>query len=234
MSRPVACLSLFILALFVFSPPAWAQDESPPETPSTPMVEDAAAPEADTAEEVAKEPAAEVETDAEVAAPEPKEIKEPPTEMPKDIEDLADKVDGSTTAKETSAGILTPIYMLAEAFSFPLFHWVAFSLMFAGVVSFALQLVIGKLVVMAHLGFSPREIISDVFGFVISVIGLVLTTQAAAENSSFTQSPFLVISASIVGAIFGLLMYFWGQAQEVEAVRGRKAVAAELKAKQAK
>ncbi|PQO27269.1 hypothetical protein C5Y97_28630 [Blastopirellula marina] len=239
MSRPVACLSLIVLALFVFSPPAWGQDESAPDQPPSAAVEEAAAPEAGTVKEnAAQENAAEVDTDADrkadVTAPEAKEIKEPPTELPKDIEDVANKVDQTSAAKETSAGILTPIYMLAEAFSFPLFHWVAFSLMFAGVVSFAFQLVIGKLVVMAHLGFSPREIISDAFGLVISVIGLVLTTQAAAENSSFTQSPFLVISASVVGALFGLLMYFWGQAQEVEAVKGRVAVAAELKAKKAK
>ncbi len=239
MSRPVALMSLIVVASFLFSPPAWGQDEPAPEQPSTAAVEAAAAPDAGTVKEDAtKDIAPEVDTEAEpkaeVVAPEAKEIKEPPTEMPKDIEEIANKVDESTTAKETSAGILTPIYMLAEAFSFPLFHWVAFSLMFAGVVSFAFQLVIGKLVVMAHLGFSPREILSDAFGLVISVIGLVLTTQAAAENSSFTQSPFLVISASVVGAVFGLLMYFWGQAQEVEAVKGRKAVAAELKAKKAK
>lgn len=235
MSRPVALLSLIVLAFVVFSPPAWGQDDPMPELPPTPQVEDAAAPEAG---EVKKDASAEVKESTEVkeesGAPEPKEIKEPPTEMPKEIEKIADKVDQSDAAKETSAGILTPIYMLAEAFSFPLFHWVAFSLMFAGVVSFALQLVIGKLVVMAHLGFSPREIISDAFGLVISVIGLVLTTQAAAENSSFTQSPFLVISASVVGAVFGLLMYFWGQAQEVEAVQGRRVAAAELKAKKVK
>ncbi|RCS53100.1 hypothetical protein DTL42_09500 [Bremerella cremea] len=228
MSRPIALLSLIVLAFVVFSPPAWGQDEPTPELPPTPQVENAAAPEAGKVQEGTN-----AEAKTEPAAPEPKEIKEPPTEMPKDIEKIADKVDQSTAAKDTSAGILTPIYMLAEAFSFPLFHWVAFSLMFAGVVSFALQLVIGKLVVMAHLGFSPREIISDAFGLVISVIGLVLTTQAAVENSSFTQSPFLVISASVVGAVFGLLMYFWGQAQEVEAVQGRRA-AAELKAKKAK
>ena len=214
--------------MLVLSPPAWAQDAAAPDQPEPAVAEEAAAPEAGDAEVTTSE-----ETNV-VTSPEPKEIKEPPTELPKDVEEIADKVDQNESAQEASAGILTPIYMLAEWFSFPLFHWLAFGLMFAGVVSFALQLIVGKLVVMAHMGFSVREIISDAFGLVVSVIGLVLTTQAAVENSSFTQSPFLVISASLVGGVFGLLMYFWGQSQEVDAARGRSAHAAELKAKQAK
>ncbi|PQO45523.1 hypothetical protein [Blastopirellula marina] len=228
MSRPVASLSLLLLAMFVLSPPAWAQDAAAPDQPEPAVVKEAATPEAGAPEVTTHEEA------TVVTPPVPKEIKEPPTELPKEVEEIADKVDQNESAQGASAGILTPIYMLAEWFSFPLFHWLAFGLMFAGVVSYALQLVIGKLVVMAHMGFSIREIISDAFGLVVSVIGLVLTTQAAVENSSFTQSPFLVISASLVGAMLGVLMYFWGQSQEVDAARGRSAHAAELKAKQAR
>ena len=67
-----------------------------------------------------------------------------------------------------SAGILTPIYQLAEMFAFPAFHWIAFAVMVAGVVSFGLQLTLGKLVVLASSGFSPAEILSDVLGLVVS------------------------------------------------------------------
>ena len=120
---------------------------------------------------------------------------------------------------------MRPIYRLAEAFSFPTFHWIAFAVMVAGVVSFALQLTLGKLVVLAKLGFSPAEILSDGLGFVVSLVGLVLTTQAAAENSSFTGSAAAVLSAAAVGAIAGFVFYLWGQRQELLAVEGRKRAA---------
>jgi hypothetical protein len=131
-------------------------------------------------------------------------------------------LDQSEQAQEASAGILRPIYRLAEAFSFPAFHWIAFAVMVAGVVSFALQLTLGKLVVLAKLGFSPAEILSDGLGFVVSLVGLVLTTQAATENSSFTSSAAAVLSAAAVGAISGFVFYLWGQRQELLAVEGRK------------
>ena len=60
-----------------------------------------------------------------------------------------------------SAGILKPIYALAEYFSFPAFHWIAFAIMVAGVVSFALQLVLAKLVVLSKGSVSIKEILSD-------------------------------------------------------------------------
>ncbi|HET6423202.1 MAG TPA: hypothetical protein VFG20_05935 [Planctomycetaceae bacterium] len=139
----------------------------------------------------------------------------------KKVEELAREVDRSPQAKEISAGILQPIYQFAERLSFPFFHWVAFAVMATGVVSYALQLVLGKLVVLTKMGFSPAEILSDAHGLVISLVGLVLTTQAAAENSTFTQSPFAVISAAAVGVIVGFVFYLWGQAQEVQAAKAR-------------
>jgi hypothetical protein len=139
---------------------------------------------------------------------------------------VADVVNKNEQAKEVSAGILKPIYRLAEVFSFPTFHWIAFALMVAGVVSFALQLSLGKLVVLARLGFSPAEILSDGLGLSVSLVGLVLTTQAAAENSSFTSSAAAVLSAAAVGAIMGLIFYLWGQRQELQAVEGRKRASA--------
>lgn len=139
----------------------------------------------------------------------------------KKVEEIAKEVDQSPQAKEISAGILQPIYTLAEQLSFPFFHWLAFAVMATGVVSYALQLVLGKLVVLTKMGFSPAEILLDAHGLVISLVGLVLTTQAAAENSTFTQSPFAVISAAAVGVIVGFIFYRWGQAQEIQAARAR-------------
>ena len=138
---------------------------------------------------------------------------------------VAEAIDRDEKAKEVSAGILKPIYRLAEAFSFPAFHWIAFAVMVAGVVSFALQLTLGKLVVLTRFGFSPAEILSDGLGLAVSLVGLVLTTQAAAENSSFTSSATAVLSAAVVGAIIGFIFYLWGQRQELQAVEGRKRAA---------
>jgi hypothetical protein len=139
-------------------------------------------------------------------------------------EQLAVDVDKSREAQQITAGILQPIYQLAEKLSFPMFHWLAFAVMATGVVSYALQLVLAKLVVLTRMGFSPAEILSDVLGLVISVMGLVLTTQAAAENSTFTQSPASVLSASAVGLVCGFVFYRWGQAQEVQATLARRQV----------
>jgi len=137
---------------------------------------------------------------------------------------IAETLDQDPQARSAAAGILQPIYLVAEYLAFPAFHWVAFALMSAGVVSFALQLVLGKLVVLARMGFSPREIIADAVGLAISVFGLVLTTQAAAENSSFTRSAAAVLSASALGLVAGIILYVWGQRTELEAVAGRTKV----------
>jgi hypothetical protein len=138
------------------------------------------------------------------------------------IEELAQEVDANPTAKKAAEGLLGRIYLLAEFLSFPAFHWVAFGLMSAGVVSFALQLVLGKLSILFRGSISIREILSDAAGFVVSSVGLVLTTQAAAENSTFTHSPASVLSSAIAGIVLGFMMYRWGQAQELEALAGRR------------
>lgn len=143
-------------------------------------------------------------------------------EAKKKVDEIAKRVDQSPQAKDISAGILQPIYQLAEQLAFPMFHWLAFAIMAAGVVSYALQLVLGKLVVLSKMGFSPAEILSDAHGLAISLVGLVLTTQAAAENSTFTQSPFAVLSATVVGVIFGFFFYRSGQRQEVQATLARR------------
>ncbi|MBI1247788.1 hypothetical protein GC197_08050 [bacterium] len=190
------------------------------------------------AQEAQQEPAAEASAETTTApttdkvATDNADAENVAEEVPQKLDDLASQVDQSKAAQATTAGILTPLYRMAEALEFPAFHWIAFALMFAGVVGFALQLVIGKLVVFAHMGFSLKEILSDALGLVISLLGLMFTTQAAAQNSTFTQSPFAVLSASVLGLVIGLFLYSWGQSQEVEAVRGRRA-AADAKSKQA-
>jgi hypothetical protein len=138
-----------------------------------------------------------------------------------EVSKIARQLDQNPRAKDVAAGVLQPIYTVAKSLAFPAFHWVAFALMAAGVVSYALQLALGKLVVLARLGFSLKEIASDAVGLAISVVGLVLTTQAAAENSTFTQSPAAVLSATAAGVILGIILYFWGQSQELDAVAGR-------------
>lgn len=141
------------------------------------------------------------------------------------VEDLARDVDADKRAQDAAQGVLKPIYQLAEYLSFSAIHWVAFALMVAGVVSFALQLVLAKLVVLLRFSFSFTEILSDALGLSISLVGLVLTTQAAAENSTFTRSPFAVLSAALVGFLVGFIFYWWGQKHEIQAVEGRRATA---------
>jgi hypothetical protein len=151
-----------------------------------------------------------------------KETGELVDETKQHVGEIAKQVDSDPRAQEATAGILKPIYTLAEHLSFPWFHWIAFAVMVTGVVSYAFQLVLGKLVVLTKLSISISEILSDALGFVISAVGLVLTTQAAAENSTFTESPASVLSATIVGALAGLMFYIWGQRQEVQAAEARK------------
>ncbi len=144
------------------------------------------------------------------------------TETRESVDRIAAEVNQDRRAQQASQSVLKPIYTLAEHLSFPAFHWLAFAIMVTGVVSFALQLVLAKLVVLAKSSFSLSEVLSDALGLVISLVGLVLTTQAATENSSFTDSAFAVLSATVVGAIAGVVFYWWAQRQEVDAVRGRR------------
>jgi ABC-type multidrug transport system fused ATPase/permease subunit len=145
------------------------------------------------------------------------------------VSDLAAQVDKNSKANEAKSGILSPIYLLAEKMNFSSFHWLAFMFMITGVVSFALQLVLGKLIALTKFGFSLTEILSDALGLIISLVGLVLTTQAATENSSFTESSFAVISATGLGVVLGFLFYLWGQRQELQAIDARTAVSGKSK-----
>ncbi|MCR9198332.1 MAG: med21 domain-containing protein [Planctomycetaceae bacterium] len=139
------------------------------------------------------------------------------------VGELADTLDKTEAAQEVSAGVLKPIYLVADSLAFPGFYWVAFMLMVAGSVSYLLQLVFGKVVVLSKGSMNVREILSDSVALSISVIGLVLTTQAATQNSTFSSTPSAVLSATVVGGVLGLCLYRWGQAEEVDAARGRKA-----------
>lgn len=208
--------SACVLALLVFTPmAAYSQDEATDTEPNA--VEEA------TAAEETSESTKEVTDDIK------KKAGELADQAKTKVDEIASEVDKSEKAKEYSAGILKPIYQLAETLEFSAFHWVAFTLMVAGVVSYALQLVLGKLIVLAHSGFSSTEILADAVGLVISLFGLVLTTQAATQNSQFTQSAFAVLSATAVGAVFGFVLYLWGQSQEVQAAKGRAEQIEEIK-----
>ena len=138
-------------------------------------------------------------------------------------QEIGETLDQSETAKELSTGVLDPIYKLAEFMAFETFYWVAFAIMVAGVISFAFQLVLGKFFLLFRGSLNVKEILSDFLGLLISLVGLVLTTQAATQNSTFPESPSAVLSATVVGAILGLVFYWWGQKQEFHAVRGKSA-----------
>ncbi|MCA9029635.1 MAG: hypothetical protein KDA66_02440 [Planctomycetaceae bacterium] len=135
--------------------------------------------------------------------------------------EFAHQVDQDQRAQEISAGILQPIYQLAESFEGTPFYWSAFTLMVTGVVSYLLQLVLGKLALLMKGKINLTETLSDAVGLVISVVGLVLTTQAAAQNSTFTTSPALVLSGAAVGAVVGFVMYRWGQDLELRAAAAK-------------
>lgn len=137
-------------------------------------------------------------------------------------EEIAQKVDQNEKANQYSAGILEPIYAMTEYMSFASFYWLAFAFMVSGVVSFALQLVLAKLAVLMRGGLSVSQILTDAQGLVISLVGLFLTTQAATENSTFTSSAAAVLSSALVGIVAGFLFYLWGQAAELQALKGRQ------------
>lgn len=134
--------------------------------------------------------------------------------------EIGETIDRDPTAREVSAGLLQPIYQAAEYIAFPAFYWVAFMIMVAGVVGFAGQLVLTKLLLLVRGSLNLREILADALGLVISLVGLILTTQAATENSGFTTSPLLVLSSAGVGILAGLVFYVWGQRTEFDAVTG--------------
>ena len=102
--------------------------------------------------------AAEKTSDSKLRVPTADEVKETGKKIKAQAEDevskIAKTIDQDPRAKSVSAGILEPIYQVAEALAFPAFHWLAFALMSAGVFSYALQLVLGKLVVLTRMGFS--------------------------------------------------------------------------------
>ncbi len=205
---------LIFMLVFGVGSVVMAQNEPPATTP-------AAAPADNTPAPQASPPAAEPTTEKAE-----KTLDKVTKQTEDELKKITKQVDQNPQAQQAAAGILQPIYIVAEALAFPAFHWLAFALMSAGVFSFALQLVLGKLVVLLRRGFSVKEIASDAAGLAISIVGLVLTTQAAAENSTFTQSPAAVISATVAGAVLGIVLYLWGQAQELDAVAGRTRAAA--------
>ena len=92
-------------------------------------------------------------------------------------------------------------------------------MMTAGLVSFLLQLVLGKLIMLTQSHFSIVEIMSDAMGFLISLIGLTLLTQSATNEGLVIDRPSFVVTAAGLGAFVGLIFYFRGQTQELREAR---------------
>ena len=138
---------------------------------------------------------------------------------PEKLQELGDTLNQTQAVQDVSAGILEPIYHLAEFMSIPSFYWVAFALMVAGVVSFAGQLIFTKFFLLFKLNLNIKEVLGDALGLLVSLTGLVLTTQAATQNSTFSENSIAVVSATAVGALLGLVFYLWGQKQEFQAAR---------------
>jgi len=146
---------------------------------------------------------------------EPQQIPEQTADLPDKLKEHAKEI-GETlnqdqTIQDVSAGILEPIYSAAEYMAFDSFYWVAFALMIAGVVSFAGQILFAKFFLLFKFSLNFKEIMSDLLGLLISIVGLVLTTQAATQNSTFAENSAAVVSAAVVGAIVGFVFYWWGQ-----------------------
>ncbi len=136
--------------------------------------------------------------------------------------EIGETIDESPAAHDVSNSILNPIYEAAETMGqYPAFYWGAFTLMVAGAVSFLLQVTLTKFFLLFKAHLNIKEILMDVSGLLVSLTGLVVTTQAAAENSeSFVNSPAAVLSAVGLGAVVGLMFYIWGQRQEFQAAKG--------------
>jgi hypothetical protein len=146
---------------------------------------------------------------------------EPTREVERRVTEIEQQLNADPRVHEISAGILQPLYDLSVFMSRPWFYWVAFMLMSAGVVSFALQLVLTKLILLFRLRLSISEVLSDSLGLLISLAGLVMVTQAAAQNSSFTENAAAVVTAAGAGLLIGVVFYFFGQRTEFDAARDR-------------
>lgn len=151
------------------------------------------------------------------APAEPSSIGQTTADTVDKIQEVGNSLNETQAVQEASAGILNSIYSLAEYMAFDAFYWVAFTLMVAGVVSFAGQLVLTKLLLLFKLNLNIKEILGDLLGLVVSLVGLVLTTQAATENSDFPSNAIAVVSATLVGALVGFVFYLWGQQTEFDA-----------------
>lgn len=146
----------------------------------------------------------------------------------KSAQDIGQTLNQSKTVQDASTSLLKPIYDLSQYMAHPWFYWLAFALMVAGVVSFAGQVVLTKLLLLFRMHLNFKEILSDVVGLLISLVGLVLTTQAATQNSTFTSSPAAVLSSAAVGVVMGILFYLWGQGTEFNAARRSRPTPPEL------
>jgi len=138
------------------------------------------------------------------------------------VTDMTESLDQNQRIRNASTRLLQPIYDASKFTTSQRFYWIAFALTSAGVISYSLQLVLSKLLLLTKGSINLREILSDGVGFAVSAIGLILVTQAATDHESFADSPTSVLSAASVGILAGLILYRWNQREEVNALRGRR------------
>ena len=136
------------------------------------------------------------------------------------IGDAKERLDTDPQAQQATDHILSSIRDIGnKVVAVPGFYWIAFAMMTAGLVSFLLQLVLGKLIMLTQSHFSIVEIMSDAMGFLISLIGLTLLTQSATNEGLVIDRPSFVVTAAGLGAFVGLIFYFRGQTQELREAR---------------
>lgn len=153
----------------------------------------------------------------EAAAPEPLQ------ESEGQLRKLARSADTLPAVQNTYTSIILLIDFLGEFASFPAFPGTVFVLMVAGIVNYAFQLTLTKLVVLMKGGFNLREIAADMTGLLTSLGGLILTAQSPLFADNFLRSPSMVVAMTGSGVALGLLLYRWAQKQEVHATQGERA-----------
>ncbi len=199
--------------------PVDAKDASSEATEGTEVGQDDAADAAETAAPADGKTSDSEQTDSEEPFPMADGIVE---DASRRVRDVARTLDRNETVQEASRGLLDPIYDFSLSTTSPEFYWAGFALTSAGIISYSLQLVLSKLLLLFRGSINLREIVSDAVGLAISAIGLILVTQAAIDHESFADSPSSVLSAASVGIVAGLILYRWNHREESDALHGRR------------
>ena len=154
--------------------------------------------------------------------------------MPEQVEEIVgvasetvDRIAATEGAVEASEAVVGWI----EAVSFIYHPWVNWLLVALGVslfVSHVGQLVLGKLwVALRHRGWNWGEIMNDLLVCVFAGLALPAVLIIPAGYGSFIGNPVAVLSATGVGALLGIYLYWHGVRQESLAQRGKAGAGAE-------